>query len=107
MRCEPAAMTDYGRLRIGAQVMIPGHALMTVHVASRIPPDPDALADLQTLGVRSQRRDPADHFVPEHRGELRNPPIVVQNREIGMTQATMLDRNLDLLTSQRLGLDRL
>src|SRR5882762_2981890 len=47
---EPAAMTDYGCLRLRAKVMASRHTLMTIHAATRVPADPDALSDLDSFG---------------------------------------------------------
>jgi hypothetical protein len=76
-----------------------------MHAAPRIPADADALADLEALGVRTERGDPADHLVAKDRGVLRNAPLVVQNGDVGVTQAAVLDRDFDILRAERSEID--
>jgi hypothetical protein len=82
---ESAAMTDDGRLHLRAKVMASRHALATVHAATRVPSDTDALADLKSLGIRSYGRDPTYDLVAKNRGVLRNTPVIVQDGKIGVT----------------------
>ena len=60
-----------------AKVMASLHALVTVPAATGIPADADTLANLESLGIRTDGRDAAAHLVAENRGVLRNAPIVV------------------------------
>ena len=98
---EPAAMTDDGRLHLRAKVMASRHALVTVHAASRVPADADALSDLESLGIRTYGRDPTDDLVAENRGVLRNAPVIVQDGEIGVTQTAVFDRDFNVLDPER------
>ena len=98
---EPAAMADDGRLHLRAKVMASRHALAAVHAAARVPTDADALADAESLGIRTHGRDPTDNLVAENRGVLRNAPVVVQDGKIGVTQAAMFDRDFNVLGSER------
>ena len=102
---EPAAMTDDGELHLRAQVMASRHALAAVHAAPRVPADADALADLESLGVRTDGRDPTDDLVAENRGVLRDAPLVVQDGEVGVTQAAVLDGDFDVLGPERAEID--
>src|SRR6266550_571660 len=94
-------MTDDGRLHLRAQVVASRHALVTVHAAPRVPADADALSDLETLGIRTYGRDPTDDLVAENRGVLRHAPVIVQDGEIGVTQAAVFDRDFDILDPER------
>src|SRR5947209_7535184 len=94
-------MTDNGRLHFRAKVMAPRHTLMTVHAATRVPADADALSDLESLGIRTYGRDPTDDLVAENRGVLRNAPVIVQDREIGVTQTAMFDSDFNVLGPER------
>ena len=67
---ESAAMTDDGGLHVRAKVMVSRKALVTVHVATRVPADADTLSDLARLGIWTNGRDPSDNFVAENRGVL-------------------------------------
>jgi hypothetical protein len=61
MSCNPLPLTgseEVDRLRGGT--------------TPRVPADADALPDRQSLGVRTDGGDPADHLVAEDRGVLRD-----------------------------------
>jgi hypothetical protein len=94
---EPAAMTDDGRLHLRAQVMASRHALMTMHAATGVPANPDALFDLESLGIRTYGRDPTDDLVAEDRGVLGSTPLIVQDGEIGVTQTAVFDSDFNVL----------
>ena len=98
---ESAAMTDDRRLHLRAKVMVSRHALATVHATAGIPADADALSDLESFGIRTDGRDPADDLVAENRGVLRNAPLVVQDGEIGVAQTAVFDRNFNILGPER------
>jgi hypothetical protein len=94
-------MADDGRLHLRTKVMAARHALVTMHATSRVPADPDALSNLESLGIRTHGGDSTDDFVAENRGVLRNAPLVVQDGKIGVTQAAMLDGDFNLLGAER------
>src|SRR5262247_101821 len=94
-------MTDDRELRLRAQVVVSRHALVTVHAAPRGPADADALSDRETLGIRTDRRDPTDDLVAENRGVLRKAPVIVQDGEIGVTHTAVFDCDLNVLDPQR------
>jgi hypothetical protein len=98
---EPAAMTDDGELHLRAQVMASRHTLVTVHAAPRGPADADALSDRETLGIRTDGRDPTDDLMAENRRVLRNAPVIVQDGEIGVTQPAVFDRDFHVLDPER------
>src|SRR5439155_21361832 len=98
---EPAAMTEDGRLHLRAKVMASRHALVTVHAATRVPADADALSDLESLGIRTYGRDPTDDLVAENRRVLRNTPVIVQDGEIGVTQRAVFDSDVNVLGPER------
>jgi hypothetical protein len=47
--------------------------------------------------VRTQSPYAANDLVPEDRGVTRDDPLVGQDREIGVTQSAMLNRDLNVL----------
>src|SRR6185369_3238677 len=98
---EPAAMTEDGRLHLRAKVLASRHALMTVHAATRVPADADALSDLESLGIRTQGRDLTDNLVAENRGVLRIAPVIVQGGEVGVTQTAVFDSDFNVLGPER------
>src|ERR1700674_908860 len=77
------------------------HALMTVHATARVPAHADVLSDCQALSMRTQCGNPTDDLVPEDRGVARDAPLVGQDREIGVTQSAVLDRDLNFLVTER------
>jgi hypothetical protein len=79
------------------EMVASGHALVAVHAAARVPAHPDSLSDLGSFGVRTYGRDPTDDLVAENRGILRNAPLIVQDREIGVTQTAMFDGDFNVL----------
>src|SRR6185295_18101481 len=89
------------RLDLRAQMVASRHALVAVHAATQVPADADALSDRESLGIRTDGRDPTDDFVAENRGILRNAPLIVQDREIGVTQTAMFDSDLNILDPKR------
>src|SRR5499427_3050453 len=83
------------------------HALVTMHAATRVPADPDALSDLESLlGIRTDGRDATDDLVAENRGILRNTPLVVKDGEIGVTQTAVFDSDFNFLGSERSQVNR-
>ena len=72
-----------------------------MHVAAREPADARALADLDTLGIRTDGRDATDHLMAENRGVLRITPVIVQDGEIGVTQTAVFDSDFNVLGSER------
>src|SRR5215831_12121124 len=74
---------------------------MAVHATAGRPADPDALPDLEPLCRRSDLDHAADGLVALHGRELREPPVVVEHREVGVAQAAVLDLHLHLLGPER------
>ena len=101
VRGEPAAVTEDGRLHLRAKVMASRHALVTVHTATRVPADADALSDLEPLGIRTYGPDPTGDLVAENRGGLRIAPVILQGGEIGVTQTAVFDSDLNVLGAER------
>ena len=77
------------------------HALMTMHAAARVPAHADALSDVETLGLRTQGCNATDDLVSEDRRVARDAPLVLQYREIRVTQSAVLDRDLNVLEAER------
>src|SRR5215831_12709713 len=95
-------MTDNRRLHLRTEMVPSRHALVTVHAATREPADPDTLSDLESLlGIRTYGRDMTDDLVAENRGVLRNPPLIVQDGEIGVTHTAVFDSDLSVLGPER------
>ena len=74
---------------------------------ARRPADPDALSDRQPLGRSSDFDHSANGFVPQHGRKLREPPVVVPDRKVGVTQSTVLDLHFHFLVPERPELDLL
>src|SRR6188768_547788 len=103
---EAAAMTDDGRLHLRAEMMATRHALAAVHAATGVPPDADALSDLESLGVGTDSGDPADHLMTENGRVLGDSPVVVENGEVGVAEATVFDGDLNVFGPKRSEVDR-
>jgi hypothetical protein len=89
----------------GAEVLVAGHALPTVHAARGGPADSDLLADLHSLGRRAYRRYAADDLVAEHGRVLRDAPVVVQHRNIRVAKTAVFDRDVHLFGAERTEVD--
>src|SRR4030095_1314864 len=77
-------------------------AVMTMPAPPRVPADADTLSDLESLlGIRTYGRDMTDDLVAENRGVLRNTPLIVKDREIGVTQTAVFDSDFNVLGSER------
>src|ERR1017187_1223006 len=50
-------------------------------------------------------RDPTDDFVAENRGVLRESPVIVEDREVRVTQTTMFDGDFNVLGPERSEID--
>ena len=97
-----AAVVSHNRGHIlRAQVSVAAETLITVHAAARAPAEADALADLEALGVRTQRNDLADDLMPGDDGVARDAPFVVEHRHVGVTKPARLNRDLDVVSGQR------
>src|SRR5262249_36444726 len=72
-----------------------------VHAATRTPADADALSDLESLGIRTHGRDSTNDLVAENRRVPRDASVVVQDREIGVTQAAVFDGDFNVLGPER------
>src|SRR6187401_1581475 len=77
------------------------HALMTMHTATRVPADADALPNLESLCIRTNGRDPPDDLVAENRRVLRNTPLIIEDGEIRVTQTAVFDSGFNLLGTER------
>jgi hypothetical protein len=84
-----------------AKVVLARHALPAMHATAGRPAQSDALADIQALRSRAERRNAPDNFMSEDRWKLSHAPVVVEHCEVGMAKAAILDRNFDLLDSKR------
>src|SRR3954471_20853131 len=104
---ECAIVPDDRKRCLRAQMVIARHALTAVHAAACRPADPDALSDCQPLGRSSDFDHSADGFVPQHGRKLREPPVVVPDRKVGVTQSTVLDLHFHFLVPKRPELDLL
>jgi hypothetical protein len=78
-----------------------------MHARVGIPPNADALAVFHSLGGGTDGYDAADRFVAEDGRISCDAPIIVEHREIGMTETAMLDLNLDLFRANRSEIDLL
>src|SRR5260370_4937690 len=76
-----------------------------MHATTGTPAHADALSDLDSLGVGTHGGDPTDDLVAENRGVLRDAPFIVQDREIGVTQTAVFDRDFNVLAPERSEID--
>src|SRR5204863_8288197 len=67
--------------------------------------DADALSHLESLGIWTYRRDPADDLVAESRGVLRDAPVIVEGGEVRVTQTTVFDGDFNVLGPERSEID--
>jgi len=81
--------------------MAPRHALVTVHATARVPTDANALSDLESFGIRTHGCDPANDLVAENRRILRNAPLIVEDGEIGVTQAAVFNSDFNVFRAER------
>lgn len=81
---ETAMVPDYRRHHFLAQIVVARHALMAVHATVGVPANAYTLSDPLPLDILAQGNDPADRLVPRNYGVLRQPPVVVDRREIGV-----------------------
>jgi hypothetical protein len=98
-------MTDNRRLHLRTEMMASRHALATVHAATRVPADADALSNRDSFGIRTYGGDSTGDLVAENRGVLRNTPLIVQNGEIGVTQTAVFDGDFNVLGPERSGIN--
>ena len=50
-------------------------------------------------------RDTADNPVAKYRGELRNPPVIVEDGDVGVAQPAVFDGDFDVLGAERSDID--
>src|SRR5688500_7177200 len=75
---KTALMSNNGRRRFRAEVVVTGYALMAVHATARIPAHPHPLPDLQSLGALPHRGYPADCLMSRYHRALSENPIMIQ-----------------------------
>src|SRR5690606_7754876 len=92
-----------GRLRLAAQVLVAGQAGVAVQAAARVPAQAHALAHRHALCVLAQCGHPPHRLVAGHERVGGEAPSVVQHRQVGVTDAAVLDRDFDLIRAQRAG----
>src|SRR5690242_14201066 len=71
-----------------------------MHAAARIPAQTDTLAHAQSFCMRAKRADRTDDLVSSDERITRVAPLVVQHRQIGMTDAAIFDSDVDLLVAK-------
>src|ERR1035437_5571415 len=98
---EGAMPADDGLLEALAHVVIAGEALAAVQATGGIPAQPHGLSDVDRLGAVAQGGNFPNGFMPGDEGILRDLPVVVQHRKVGMANAAIVDVDFDLLVGQR------
>jgi hypothetical protein len=96
-------VADYGRQIFGADVLIAGKTLVTMHAAGSAPTDADMLPDFYALGLRSFRHHATDHFMAGHCWIGGNAPIVVDDGQVRVANAATLDLDFHFLGANRAG----
>jgi hypothetical protein len=102
---EAAVAPDYGGLARRAEVLVAAQACTAMHAALGHESDANPLADLKALGMLAQGDHSPHGLVAGHKGVPAQSQLVVQHREVGVADAAMLDRDLDLLRTERTGLE--
>ena len=98
---EAAVAADYGGRYRGAQVVRASHAGTAVHAAALVPADAHALAEPEAAHLFAEADDSAHHLMAGDEGVAGVAPFVVDHRLVGMADAAVLHRHLDLFGSQR------
>jgi hypothetical protein len=78
-------------------MMVSHQALTAMHAAVNVPTHADTLAHLHPPHTGSCRDHRTDRFVARYDGISAHPPVVVDNREIGMAEPAVFHGNLHLL----------
>jgi hypothetical protein len=75
--------------------------LTASHATAGTPPNPHALSNAQAFRLRTNGGDSADNLVSWNNRVFCHPPLIVEHRKIGMTDAAILDGNFDLVMGKR------
>ena len=98
---ECAVPADDSLLQALAHVVIAGEALAAVQATAGVPTQSHGLSDADRLGAAAQGGNRSDGFMAGDEGILRDPPVVIQHRKVGMADAAVVDVDFDLLVRQR------
>ncbi len=97
---KAAVMSDDGRLRGGAQVLVPGVAEGAGVAVARVPAQTHGLSDGELLDLRAEAGNRAHHFVPGHDRVLGHAPFVVDHTKIAMAEPRVEHIDLDFVAAQ-------
>src|SRR5690349_21034369 len=97
---EAAMAADDGGLPLRTEILLSADAGMTVGTTPGIPSHADPLPEAQALGIVAQRGDAADDLVAGNNRIGGGRPFAADEREIGITDAAMLDAYLHLFRAQ-------
>jgi len=81
--------------------VVAGQAGLAVQAVTGVPAEPHALPGLEVRDPGAQRGNAADHLVARHQRIAAHAPGVVQHAEIAVTDAAVLDLDLDLARAER------
>jgi hypothetical protein len=84
-------------------VLITSEALLAIHVTLRVPADSNPLTNFKSFCLFTESRDLSDYFMTWDQGVLGEPPLIIDNRYIRMTEATVFDFNFDFLCPKPAG----
>jgi hypothetical protein len=100
------SVTSYDRaLNLRAKVVIAGEARMAPKTAVSRPTDTDTLPNLEPFGFFAKGNYSAHRLMPRNKGIDGYTPLVVEHREIGMTDPTVTHLDLDFLATDLAGIE--
>src|ERR1700704_736084 len=74
---------------------------MAVHAGSSGPANTDTLADLDSFGSGPHLDHPTNDLMAQHCGVLREPPFIIEHREIRVTNTAGIDSHLNFFDPKR------
>lgn len=93
--------TDDRPFRCHAEILISRQALWASSAGAREPAETNAISKLQTFRRFPEGNDFSNHFVARDKRIRRHPPVIIEHREIAVTNPASLHLDLDLLGTER------
>ena len=98
---EATRPADDRVLAVRAEVLVAAQAVRTTHAAAGKPAKPDAVAYFDFFHLVARGDDAARNFVARDQRESGVAPVVVDDRQIRVANAAVIDRDFDLLVTER------
>src|SRR6185437_8059756 len=102
-RGEASVAADAGGLGLGAEMLFAGAAPLADAAGVCLPADADALAYRGAVDVGADRGDGADDLVAGDERVAADAPVVVDEMDVGVADAAMLDADLDVVRPELSG----